>query len=120
MEDAGERDRVIGALYFDLATAFKDNNQNAIIILKSRIEREERHKINEERHPLYSHKKGKVVSFSDKVLELNESYDDLIFNLSDNSNETMKEIKTYTAEEVIKFEKRVGEKVKREAKRNTM
>ena len=118
MEDDSGRDRVIGTLYFELATAIKENNVNAITILRSRIEKEERHKINEERHPLYSHKKGKVVSFSDKVLELNEAYDDLMFNLSDNSNESLKEVKTFSVEEVIKFEKRIAEKLKREAKRN--
>lgn len=116
MEDDGGGGRVIASLYFDLATAYNENNYNGITILKSRIEKEERHKINEEKHPLYSHVKGKVLSFSDKVLELNEMYDDLMFELSDNSNESLKELKTFSAEEVIKFNKRVTAKIKRNAK----
>lgn len=116
MEDDGDRDRVIGNLYFNLATAFKDNSPNAIIILKARIEKEERHKINEERNPLYSHRKGKVLSFSDKVMELNELYDDLMFDLADNSNESIKDIKSFSTEEVIKFNKRVTIKLKRKEK----
>ena len=116
MEDDGVRDRVIAALYLQLADAYRDNNINGVIISKSRIEKEETHKANEEYNPLYSHKKGKVLSFSDKVLELNEMYDDLMFDLADNSNESIKEIKTFTAEEVMKFNKRVTAKIKRNAK----
>ena len=113
MEDDGSRDRVIATLYLQLADAYKDNNHNAIIILRARIEKEEDNKINEESHPLYSHRKGRVLSFSDKVGELNDMYDDLMFDLADNSNESMKEIKGFSAEEVMKFNKRVTAKIKR-------
>jgi hypothetical protein len=118
VEDDGGRGRVIGTLYYDLAVAYKDNNTNAIIILRSRIEKEERHKVNQERHPLYSRNKGKVITFSDKVNELNDAMEDLYFNLSDNSNENLRELKTFTAEEIIKFERRIAEKIKRENKQN--
>ncbi len=101
-----------------LAEAYKDGDFNGVIINKSRIEKEETHKVNEESNPLYSHKKGKVLSFSDKVLELNEMYDDLMFDLADNSNESIKEIKTFTAEEVMKFNKRVTAKIQRNSKTN--
>lgn len=103
-------------MYFDLATAYKDNNINGIIILKARVEREERHKINEESHPLYSDKKGRVLSFPDKVMELNELYDDLMFDLADNSNESMKDVKNFNTEEVIKFNTRVIAKIKRKTR----
>lgn len=116
MEDAGERDRVIATLYMDLADAIKENNYNAVIILKAKIEKEERHKINEESHPLYSIKRGNVISYSEKVVELNEMYDDLLFELSDNSNESIITLKTFSAEEILKFNKRVVEKLKRNAK----
>jgi len=118
VEDDGDRYRSIGKLYFDLAEAYKDNNVNAAIILRSKIEKEERHKINEETHPLYSHQKGKVLSYPDKVMELNELYDDLMFDLADASNESMMELKTYSAENIIKFNKRVVAKIKRNNPKN--
>ncbi len=117
MEDDGSRDRAIASLYFDLATAYRDNNPNGAIILRARIEKEERHKINEESNSLYSHKQGKVLSFPDKVMELNEMYDDLMFELADNSNESMRELKTFSAEEIIKFNRRITEKIKRNNKK---
>ncbi len=114
--DDGERDKLIAMLYFDLATAYNENNYNGIIILKARIEKEEAHRVNEERHPLYSQRKGKILTFADKIVELNDMYDDLIFQLSDSSNESMREVKTYSTEEIIKFEKRVIEKIRRKNK----
>ena len=114
MGDDSDRDRVIATLYLDLAKAYKDNADD--IKLKARIEREEHHKINDEKHPLYSHKEDKILSFSKKVLELNEMMEDLFFDLADNSNESIKDIKEFSAEEVMKFNKRVVEKIRRKNK----
>lgn len=118
MEDYGERDRALAQLYLELVNAYRDNDYNGIIIAKSRVEKAERHKANQESHPLYSHRKGKVLSFADKINEMNDMYDDLIFELSDNSNETMRELKQFSAEEIIKFNKKVIEKLKRKSKSN--
>ncbi len=117
MEDDGSRDTAIASLYFDLATAYRDNNPNGAIILRARIEKEERHKINEEKNPLYSHKQGRVLSFPDKVMELNEMMQDLFFDLADSSNESIKDIKRYSTEEIIQFNKRVTKKIKRNNKK---
>ena len=100
-----------------LADALKDRAYNGIIIYKARIEKEEKHKVNEEKHPLYSHRKGKVLSFPDKINELNEMYQDLIFDLAENSNERIRDLKQFSAEEVIIFNRKVTEKLKRQSKK---
>jgi len=112
----GERDRVLARLYLDLAEALKDNNYNATIIAKSRIEKALRSKEEEERHPLYSSRVGRVVSYPEKVNELDNAYEDLMFELSDNSKESIRTIKDFTAEEVIQFNKRILAKLKRKTK----
>ena len=114
MGDDSDRGKVIATLYLALAKAYKDNTD--VINLKSRVEKEENHKINDEKHPLYSHKEDKILSFSKKVIELNEMYEDLMFDLADNSNESIKDIKEFSAEEVMKFNKRVVEKIRRKNK----
>ena len=116
MADDGSRDRGVAALYLKLAESYNNNDTNGVIIYKSRIEKEERHKINEDTHSLYSHKQGKILSFSSKVLELNEMYQDLIYELSENSNERMRDLKDFTTEEIMYFNKRVTEKLRRKSK----
>ncbi len=115
-DETGDRTKVLALLYLELAKAYNDGERKDVIKLKAKVEKDENHKINEDKYPLYSQKQGKLVSFSDKVVELNNMYDDLIFNLSDNSNESLRELKTFTTEEIIKFEKRIAEKVKRNSK----
>lgn len=117
MADDGERDRALAVLYLNLAKALKDNNYNATIIAKARLEKALKDKVDEERNPLYSHRKGRVVSYAEKVNESQEFYEDLMFDLSDNSKESIKTIKEFTAEEVINFNKRVVQKIKRNTKK---
>ena len=118
MEDDGVGNRVDATLYLNLAKAYKDNNKDEIAKALAQIEKKEGSRINQEYSSLYSDKKGKVVSFADKVLELNEAYEDLMFELSDNSNESIRELKTFRAGEIIRFNKRVVEKVRRQNKKN--
>jgi hypothetical protein len=118
LEDDGVGDRVDANLYLNLAEAYKDGDEKNITKWLAEIEKKEGHKINDENSLLYSQKKGKIISFADKVLELNEAYEDLMFDLADNSNESMRELKTYRAGEIIRFNKRVVEKVRRKNKIN--
>ena len=120
MGDASDRQRILASIYLDLAEAYKDRNNDKIIKLRARVEREERHKINEESHPSYSFNKGKILSFSDKVMELNDMYDELMFELSDNSNESIREIKEYSCEDIMKFNKYVTKKIDRKVKQGNI
>ncbi len=117
MGDDGTRDRALAALYLNLAEAFKDNNTNGVIIAKARLEKALRNKDNEDKHPLYSSVKDKVVSYPEKIAEMDELKEDLFFQLSDNSNESIKTIREFTVEEVIHFNKRILEKLKRKNKK---
>jgi uncharacterized FlaG/YvyC family protein len=113
LADDDNRGRIIGLLYLDLAKSLKFNETNKIIKDKSRIEKQETHLINDERHPLYSHKQEKIITFSAKVMELTENKEDLFFYISDNSNESIRTIKEFSTEEVLRFNKRVIEKINR-------
>ena len=49
-------------------------------------------------------------------MELSENKEDLFFFLADNSNESIKTIKEFSTEEVLRFNKRVVEKINRQNK----
>jgi hypothetical protein len=54
------------------------------------------------------------------VIELNEMYEDLMFDLADNSNESIKNIKEFSTESILQFNKRVVAKIRRNAKSKKM
>lgn len=80
---------------------------------KAKIEKEEG-EIIDDRHPLWSKEKERMVSIPEKMMELEEEYDGLMFTLADSSNESIRTVKAFTVDEVVKFTRQLNLKYERQ------
>lgn len=83
------------------------------IELRAKIEREER-EITGNKHPLFSKAKGRMVSIPERIREMDAEYEELMFVLSDSSNESIRTIKQFSVEEVTSFTRQLNLKYKRQ------
>lgn len=95
---------------------YRDKDDIAVAMAKAKLERHYRFENFVSKHPLYSSKRGTIVSYPQKIKELDENYEDMIFDLADNSNESIKTIRDFSVEEMVKFNSRVYKKLLRQSK----
>ena len=95
---------------------YHDGDEMAVAKAKAQLEKQYRFENQVKKHVLYSSAKNKILSYPEKVAEMNEQYEDMLFDLSDNSNESIKTIKDFTVEEMVQFNKRVYKKLLRQSK----
>jgi hypothetical protein len=80
---------------------------------RARVEAEER-ELDHSEHPLYSKARGRMVSIPEKVKEMDGEYEDLMFILSDSSNESLRGVKGFSVDEVVRFTRQLNRKFKRQ------
>jgi len=104
---------MIVALCQKAAQSIVDDDYDRAIEYKAKIEKEEK-EFTDEGHPLFSREKGRRVSIRDKMVEMDGEYDELMFVLSDSSNESIRTVKSFTVEEVVKFTRQLNLKYERQ------
>jgi len=99
-----------------IITGYHDGDEMKVARAKAQLEKQYRFENQVKKHVLYSPIKGTIISYPEKVAEMTEQYEDMLFDLSDNSNESIKTIKDFTVEEMVQFNKRVYKKLLRQSK----
>lgn len=97
---------------------YRNGDDMAVAMAKAKLERQYRFENVVKNHVLYSHTKGDVVNYPEWVRQKNEEYEDMIFDLAENSNESIRTIRDFTVEEMVRFNKRVYEKLLRKSRKH--
>lgn len=95
------------------AESLLEDDYDHAIEYKAKIEKEENEYV-DFRHPLFSRDREKIVSIPDRLREMDTDYDELMFTLSDSSHESIRTVKQFTVEEVVKFTRQLNLKYERQ------
>ena len=104
------------ALYLKIIKGYRDGDEATVRYAKAKLERQFRFENMVKNHILFSSAKNKIVTYAEKVREMNDSYEDMLFELSDNSNESIKTIRDFSVEEMVRFNTSVYKKLLRKSK----
>ena len=115
-DDDEDGQRVINHLYMTIIKGYHDGDELEVARAKAKLEKQYRFENMVRTHILYSPRRGTVISYPEKVAEMTEQYEDMLFDLSDNSNESIKTIREFTVEEMVQFNKRVYKKLLRQSR----
>ena len=95
---------------------YRNNDEMEVAHAKAKLERQLRFENMVKDHILFSAKQNKILSYAEKVHEMNEAYEEMLFELADNSNESIKTIRMFSVEEMVRFNTHVYKKLLRKTK----
>ncbi len=95
---------------------YRDDNEVEVAYAKAKLERQFRFENMAKNHILFSPSQNTVVSYAQKIREMEDSYENMLFELSDNSNESIKTIRDFSVEEMVRFNGNVYKKLLRKSK----